>query len=740
MKKQLFNILLVAIAGFSVAIKSAAQGNCPIQSCQQYITQAQLPPNSFPNYQNKPEQDCANAIPLCKGVYQYPNGAICGPGAVACEVPANGTFSCLGQNEKATVWFKFKVNSVANGNKLKFRIIPNDVDMSTVPANDNGTNSFGSLDFDFQLFNVTNFPNNPCAAIKNGSAILPGGNQSGNGGCNYSGTAGPTGLWEPFTTSIGSRYNPPLTVSVGQTFYLVVDRWTTSNAPTPTFPGGVLVPRSEVGFSIDFTGSQADIIFAPEQPEIDTILNVPNCLNSELVFRFTKSVLCETVDTSDFEIVGPNPNGYTITEVTPVSGSCTGADTLQEYRLVFSPAAVDTGYALILKDSIFDFCGNFVKFDTLKFDIAPFIAAKVFPEKDSILCFDGAMAIIQADTSLPGKHTYKWYGEGLQVADTLRNIVVLPPSIGTFTYKLVSALNTCKDSVEVKVTAVGVSQITSITPDDSICFGVSKSLSVVSENLYGNDAYLWSVPTYSPADDSVYALLDRRQANITVTPLPRPLLDDSVYNYRVRVTSFPFPDIKDQFGNVLYQCVVNKPVVIKVGSALKPLVTSDTVRGLIPLTISFSDSGSVGRFRQYSWDFDLGDNVPVPFVPFFSNSTFDTAHTYNRPGSYEAQLSVKDYLNCEAKSNKIFVEAYLPVLPNVITVDGNNLNEHLDLSRFATKQMSLQIFNRWGQKIYENSDYKNDFDASKLQSGTYFMLLKDNINEFEYKGWLKVMR
>jgi len=36
---------------------------------------------------------------------------------------------------------------------------------------------------------------------------------------------------------------------------------------------------------------------------------------------------------------------------------------------------------------------------------------------------------------------------------------------------------------------------------------------------------------------------------------------------------------------------------------------------------------------------------------------------------------------------------------------------------------SLSIFNRWGNKIYESSDYKNDWKGDGQSDGVYYFVL-----------------
>ncbi len=64
---------------------------------------------------------------------------------------------------------------------------------------------------------------------------------------------------------------------------------------------------------------------------------------------------------------------------------------------------------------------------------------------------------------------------------------------------------------------------------------------------------------------------------------------------------------------------------------------------------------------------------------------------------------------------------------NVFTPNGDGINDYLkfDLVEIYPNS-SLMIFNRWGKKIYESSDYFNDWDGENFKEGTYFYVLDVN--------------
>ncbi|MEX2595171.1 MAG: gliding motility-associated C-terminal domain-containing protein [Anditalea sp.] len=83
-------------------------------------------------------------------------------------------------------------------------------------------------------------------------------------------------------------------------------------------------------------------------------------------------------------------------------------------------------------------------------------------------------------------------------------------------------------------------------------------------------------------------------------------------------------------------------------------------------------------------------------------------------------------------------------IPNVIKPDNDGKNEFFiirSLDKF--QKIDLVIFNRWGDHIYESLDYKNDWAAEGLNSGTYYYVIKaTDIQEREkiYKGWIQVIK
>ncbi|MFC3975514.1 gliding motility-associated C-terminal domain-containing protein, partial [Belliella kenyensis] len=83
-------------------------------------------------------------------------------------------------------------------------------------------------------------------------------------------------------------------------------------------------------------------------------------------------------------------------------------------------------------------------------------------------------------------------------------------------------------------------------------------------------------------------------------------------------------------------------------------------------------------------------------------------------------------------------------IPNVITPDGDRRNDTFEIkgiNKFVSNE--IVIFNRYGDHVYEASNYRNDWGADKLPAGTYYYVFKAKDRagrEHVFKGWIQVMK
>src|SRR5690606_18079498 len=82
--------------------------------------------------------------------------------------------------------------------------------------------------------------------------------------------------------------------------------------------------------------------------------------------------------------------------------------------------------------------------------------------------------------------------------------------------------------------------------------------------------------------------------------------------------------------------------------------------------------------------------------------------------------------------------------PNVITPNSDGLNDVFEvkgLELFYKNKVEVEIFDRWGNRVYQSNDYRNDWNGGEAPEGTYYYILrvKDGENTV-HKGIITILR
>lgn len=122
-------------------------------------------------------------------------------------------------------------------------------------------------------------------------------------------------------------------------------------------------------------------------------------------------------------------------------------------------------------------------------------------------------------------------------------------------------------------------------------------------------------------------------------------------------------------------------------------------------------------------------NADVPFTPFqYSVTISEPICLFNSTSDFEVTS-----LPCEV------------FLPNIITLNSDDLNEVLSFGTALQyfQNASLEVFNRWGDLVYESTDYQNDWSPSDYSDGVYYYILKVTTPAGkieDYMGYFHLMR
>lgn len=413
------------------------------------------------------------------------------------------------------------------------------------------------------------------------------------------------------------------------------------------------------------------------------------------------------------------------------------------------------------------------------------------------VCINETTFIDATSTGGTGNITYAWE-DGIGTG-ALQNV----SAITTTTFTVVATdENSCTDTSEVLVTVRD--SINVATSSMGICPGGSADISATATGGDGNDvvsgyifnwdnAFTGSTQTVSPTGDSIFAVYatdgcgspsDTAYATVTVYPSPE-------INFIVRDGEGCVP-VSASFINFVTQpagstCTWDLGDGTTIASCENESYTY-TVPGIYDVTFSVvspdgcsNDSTAIAAVNVYSLpiaDFtftpDPGSLVENEIT--YSDQSFDAAiHSWDfdsssvpsvssevnpivlypsaEGGTHTTCLTVYTMEGCQDQICKevIIENEVLFYVPNAFTPNGDGENDIFrpEGSGISTDDYTMQVFNRWGQLIFESKDYDIGWDGTYkgkiAQEDVYVWKInvKSNVQyDFleEFKGHITLLR
>ena len=108
----------------------------------------------------------------------------------------------------------------------------------------------------------------------------------------------------------------------------------------------------------------------------------------------------------------------------------------------------------------------------------------------------------------------------------------------------------------------------------------------------------------------------------------------------------------------------------------------------------------------------------------------------------------KVYSDLPASAN-ITVQSLTVFIPEGFSPNGDGVNDYFVIKGAERFVVTLRVFNRWGNKVFESEHYKNDWDgasnvgiliSNQLPGGTYYYTVNFNNGEKEIIGYLTLNR
>lgn len=140
------------------------------------------------------------------------------------------------------------------------------------------------------------------------------------------------------------------------------------------------------------------------------------------------------------------------------------------------------------------------------------------------------------------------------------------------------------------------------------------------------------------------------------------------------------------------------------------------------------------------------DNVEIDWNWRIGESDFghepDSQVSLEKPGEHRVILEGTNSFGCTSTVYKLItVRGNIDSIPNVITPNGDDLNDHFKIEGIETNEWGLHVYNRWGNPVFQQGVYNNDWDGKNLEPGVYYFILTNNYCNYKtYKGDITIIR
>lgn len=413
----------------------------------------------------------------------------------------------------------------------------------------------------------------------------------------------------------------------------------------------------------------------------------------------------------------PSKNSYTIS--TSANGTIT--TNFSNDSIVVSPTFVTPPTppgAVIYTISVKNPIGNCISTKTLQILYPPLSPTITSMASKDTICQNGSTTL-----SAFGAFDYNWYylqGTNQTPISTNSVVTVNPPSIGNNMYMVIGSAPCPSSVADTNIIMIDVIQKTdlTITPLADItkclnkyCQFTTNIGSTIISNLGKPYTYAWTtIPGNNPAPG---------------------INNNSSYTTNTNSTTTLVVTVNGNCANSISDTVTIKNFIDDLSIHITD--TSTTCSGT-PYTLN---SITTGGYPNYHYAWLISPNTTT----LSTNSSF-TSVSPDVEGTYTVVVNVND--SCGYQKTDYEVIVVLPpcnvTIPNVITPNGDNTNDFFKIKNLEHHpNTKVTIFDRWGLKVYENTNYNNEWKADNVADGTFFYII-EVVDDKKYSGFITVLK
>lgn len=356
----------------------------------------------------------------------------------------------------------------------------------------------------------------------------------------------------------------------------------------------------------------------------------------------------------------------------------------------------------------------------IRVDSLPDLSILATPEKDPYC--EGDLITLLSNTyepsSFPDIESQWLNGPGFQTPDSLWNLVITAQD--SFLYQRVTVNNACSDTASIQINVVETPFIS--IEDQTICAGDELTMEASSDLTDGaNEEFEW-----------MYNGMTSNDEILTISGLTS--TTDITLNYTYGDDCGPITETATVtvVGNDMTVTIDSEPDSIYFGETA---ILNATVESDPPVTGTLT----------YEW-FVNGVSIGTSDVPTFTATNISSSDNDDTLADISVTVTTEE--GCEAMgSSTITILLAEYEIPNVFTPNGDNLNDIFQVyhTEGAVNINSLQVFNRWGQLVFEstsNEAWDGNYKGEPAQADVYIYhaIIDQNGEVIEVSGEVTLLR
>ncbi len=338
---------------------------------------------------------------------------------------------------------------------------------------------------------------------------------------------------------------------------------------------------------------------------------------------------------------------------------------------------------------------------------------EITPYPDTTICFKDSIMLSVKPFTL----AYLWTNKQGDTLGTLNAVKIGANDTTTFFVRIIAGIDTCYDSVIVNVYSHIV--VDSLVQINEFCPGTCQGqVKIYVSGGYPPYEFDWSSSPF--LHDNIGLGLCEKNNWVIIRDTKCSLKD----TFSLKVLDRPEIDFVTDIRDGDSTAYIENPIVT-----------------------FFDKSVDV---RDWVWNF--GDSTEISTVMNPEPHIFP-----NKEGTYDVWLKATSIeTGCtDSVMHQIEIKKAKLIIPNVITPNGDGKNDVFQINSESNENINnkpfpiddwyihykLIVFNRYGKKVYENNDYKNDWAGEHLADGVYFFILKcyGYYDNAEYKGSVTII-